>query len=80
MPKKVVKKSTKKVTKKVAVKKSASSKKESLLTKRYLHAETEDFYAKHPNVKPLLILFMLIATAVFIYLIKLRMALASMMY
>lgn len=84
MPKKAVKKSVKKAPAKKAAsrpaKKSVSAKRESVLTKRYLHSETEDFYSRHPNVKPLLILFLLIATAVFIYLVKLRLAMAVMYY
>jgi len=87
MPKKAVKKTTKKVapkkvakkkvTKKAPAKKAAPAK-QSLLQKKYLHTETEEFYAAHPNVKPLLILFLLIATAVFIYLVKIRMAVLAM--
>lgn len=83
MSKKAVKKTAKPAAKKSApkkapAKKSAPAKSESALNKRYLHSETEDFYARHPNIKPLLILFMLVATAVFIYLVKMRMALAMM--
>ena len=83
MPKKVVKKTVKKVspkkvikkkvTKKAPVKKAAPAQ-ESLLQKKYLHTETEEFYVAHPNAKSLLILFLLIATAAFIYLVKVRMA------
>ena len=71
------KKAAAKKTTKKPVKKAAPVK-ESGLNKRYLHAETEEFYASHPNVKPLLILFLLIATAVFIYLVKIRMAVMAM--
>lgn len=75
MPKKAAKKAP---AKKTASKKAAPKKSESALNKKYLHSETEDFYAAHPNVKPLLILFMLLAAAVFIYLLKMRSALAMM--
>lgn len=88
MPKKVarktVKKSTakkapvRKVSRSVPARKAAASMNESALTKRYLHSETEDFYAQHPNVKPLLVLFMLIAISAFIYLIKVRYAVVMM--
>ena len=87
MPKKTVKKAVKAVKKVAtpvkkaaapvkkaakAVAKAAPRKAEHPLTKRYLHNEQEEFYAKHPNVKPLLVLFMLVAAAAFIYIIQVR--------
>jgi hypothetical protein len=78
MPKKTAKKSTKPAKKAAPVKKSTkpaakpAATSESALTKKHYHKEQEDFYAAHPNAKPLLVLFMLIAIAAFIYIIQVK--------
>ncbi len=84
MPKKVVKKATKKVvpkvTKKVAVNKvvvkKAPAKKVAAKKSVVKQSELDVFYAKHPNIKPLLILLLLVSAAVLIYLFKLQSELA----
>ena len=79
MPKKVVKKATKKVvpkvTKKVVVKRTPAKK---VVVKKAAvkQSELDAFYAKHPNIKPLLILLILISAAVLVYLLKMQSELA----
>lgn len=85
MPKKTAKKSkSTKSTKstKSSVKKSTTATKATTphpLHKKYLHTEQEDFFAQNPSAKPLLIIFMLLAVAAFIYIIQVQGLLVGVM-
>lgn len=71
---KPAKKTTATKTAQPAAKKStAPAAKEHPMTKKHLHNETQEFYAAHPNAKPLIIIFILLSVTVLIYLMQVRL-------
>lgn len=58
--------------KKAAIKTTPAPKSVHPLNKKYLHKEQEDFFASNPSAKPLIIIFLLLAIAAFIYIIQVQ--------
>lgn len=84
--KKTAKKATKSTSKKTTLasksstKTSAPKKEEHPLHKKHLHNEQEEFFAKNPNAKPLILIFILLSVAAFLYIIQVQGLLTPVSY
>jgi len=65
-------KKTKKTVKKVAKSTKKSLKKSAAPVKRAPRSEHDEFFAQNPSIKPLIIVFLLVAAAAFIWLIQIK--------